>query len=286
MIESGLVYIHYADSPTAFAGCGALVEGPFIVTCRHVWDEAVKATGDSRNVHIRFRPPGGEGEAKISPATLVDECTSLGGRPDLVILAAEIPAEITAYGLSRAKPQPTRGYAVAGLQRNGPGTTVRGITIWGELAGFIDEGLRQFTGEKDKGFFTDRGSSGSPVIIESTGELAGIVSLSEIGKSPGAASIHEAFAVPATTIHRHLMHVVGRETARANGFEESKIQQILAIVGADTITIPEIRNRLGSCFELFKSQTPPSDESASFRSATKMSGSSASSSKTKKASTQ
>jgi hypothetical protein len=40
MIETALVYIRKADETKAFVGCGALVEGPYIATCRHVWRDA------------------------------------------------------------------------------------------------------------------------------------------------------------------------------------------------------------------------------------------------------
>ncbi len=43
MIEGGLVYIHSDRDSSGFAGGGALVQGPFVVTCRHVRDQAREA---------------------------------------------------------------------------------------------------------------------------------------------------------------------------------------------------------------------------------------------------
>ena len=40
MTDTALVYIRKADETREFAGCGALMEGPYIATCRHVWRDA------------------------------------------------------------------------------------------------------------------------------------------------------------------------------------------------------------------------------------------------------
>jgi len=252
MIESGLVYIHYVPEPTAFAGCGALVEGPFIVTCRHVWDQAIAAQGNSGTVHIRFPPPRGEGNAEFRAAKPVDDCNGLGNPPDLVILATDdVPSGSASLVLARAKsPQHGPGYVLAGLRRNGPDTPVRDVTIPGSIGARIDgSGLRQFTGAEGKGYFTDLGSSGSPLLIESTDELAGVISLSETGLIPGAAPIREAFAVPSVTIHRHISDHIGREWARENGIPEGKVPQILKMIGAADVSIAEIRTRLRYYYE-------------------------------------
>jgi len=259
MIESGLVYIHYAETPTAFVGCGALVEGPFIVTCRHVWDQALAAEGSTGTVHIRFPPPRGEGNAEFRLAKSIDDCNGLGNPPDLVILATDdVPAGCASLVLARGKsPQHGPGYVLAGLRRGGPDKPVRDVTIPGHIAARIDgSGFRQFTGAEDKGYFTDLGSSGSPLLIGSTDELAGLISLSETGLVPGAAPIREAFAVPSVTIHRYLSHYVGREWARDHGIPEAKVAQILDMIGATEITIAELRRRMETYFETLQAQAP------------------------------
>jgi len=43
MVENGLVYIYGIKPTKRFVGCGALIEGGLIATCRHVWREATKA---------------------------------------------------------------------------------------------------------------------------------------------------------------------------------------------------------------------------------------------------
>jgi hypothetical protein len=39
-IETALVHIHSLADPENFIGCGAIVEGGYIATCRHVWRKA------------------------------------------------------------------------------------------------------------------------------------------------------------------------------------------------------------------------------------------------------
>jgi hypothetical protein len=41
MIEQSLVYIHSTTPAPRFVGCGTLVEGGYVATCRHVWRMAV-----------------------------------------------------------------------------------------------------------------------------------------------------------------------------------------------------------------------------------------------------
>ena len=56
------------------------------------------------------------------------------------------------------------------------------VTIDGTIRPMVrDDGRRQFTGGNASGYWTDRGSSGSPVFLETGEQLAGIISVSEIG---------------------------------------------------------------------------------------------------------
>jgi hypothetical protein len=43
MIEQALVYIYSMNPARRFIGCGALVEGGYVATCRHVWRMATEA---------------------------------------------------------------------------------------------------------------------------------------------------------------------------------------------------------------------------------------------------
>src|SRR5215469_1143499 len=92
MIESGLVYVYSVAPTRRFVGCGALVEGGYIATCRHVWGEAVKSqVGDDVEVEIEYpQAPWESGAAPRRKATLADACERIDGpSPDLVLLSAK-----------------------------------------------------------------------------------------------------------------------------------------------------------------------------------------------------
>ncbi|HMF06281.1 MAG TPA: hypothetical protein VKE72_04630 [Methylocella sp.] len=93
MIETALVYIYSAGSD--FIGCGALVEGGYIATCRHVWRDAIADSAESSEspqVVIEF--PFAQESETGHRAQLEDACDEPGARaPDLVLLK---PDRITA----------------------------------------------------------------------------------------------------------------------------------------------------------------------------------------------
>jgi len=242
MIETSLVYIHSAPEPSGFEGCGVIIEGPFIVTCRHVWDEALAASKGG-GVYIHFPPLRGQGGSIYQPAALIDACRSSAPEPDLVILAAEVPAANSPLPLARnSSTECGPGFAWVGLPKNG---AVRQVKIPGDIAEQIaDTGLRQFTGQVAHGYWTDHGASGSPLMLQNGNELAGMLTLSETGERSGEAKIHEAFALPASIIHLHLRHHIGREAARAHGIDAARVPQILTNLGAADISIAELRLRL------------------------------------------
>jgi hypothetical protein len=66
------------------------------------------------------------------------------------------------------------------------------------------DGLRQFRGAQLPNYWFAEGSSGSPVFLDKAEQLAGIISLSEIGGKQGVTRLREAFVVPATTIRKYL----------------------------------------------------------------------------------
>jgi hypothetical protein len=80
MIQTALVYIYSVSTTREFVGCGALVEGGYIATCRHVWRDATAfengETGKSFEVEIEF-PFGKKETAGVAPARrarLADAC--------------------------------------------------------------------------------------------------------------------------------------------------------------------------------------------------------------------
>ena len=88
MIEGALVYI-YAIKPTRhFVGCGTLVEGGFVATCRHVWRNATEDTEDEESsdeliVEIEYPRSRREGTAETHMARLADACDDPSQKPDL-----------------------------------------------------------------------------------------------------------------------------------------------------------------------------------------------------------
>jgi hypothetical protein len=87
MIETALVYIYSVSPAREFVGCGALVEGGYIATCRHVWRDATAETGKPSEVEIEF-PFGKKETAGVAPARrarLADSCGEAeDSAPDLV----------------------------------------------------------------------------------------------------------------------------------------------------------------------------------------------------------
>jgi hypothetical protein len=240
MIEQGLVYIHSIKPARRFVGCGALVEGGYVATCRHVWrmatDAAAKAEPNQPlNVEVEFPRARQEGGSTVRRAArLVDACDSAANpAPDLVLL---LPEEIPTAGVMRLQPatherfQVGRGYAIAGIMRDEKNPdTPRDVKIAGTVADHEDtNGRREFTGGNPNGYWFQRGSSGSLVFVEGGEQLAGIVSLSELGANEGKSLLHEAFVVPGTTIRAHVVRLAAAPIARRQHLDIAELQPVLA----------------------------------------------------------
>ncbi|MGI4977413.1 MAG: hypothetical protein ACRYG6_10760 [Janthinobacterium lividum] len=253
MIEAGLVYIHSSQTSRGFVGCGALVEGPFVVTCRHVWDQASQAAG-SGPVLVCFPPPQGNGVAVFNTAVLVDACNVDPNPPDLVILdVGDPPSNSAVLSVARAGvAEIGRATILAGLAGRNPHDRYapRLTVIHGSIQPVVDsEGLRQFTGTDASVYWSDHGCSGSPVGLRQGTTLAGILCLSETAARPGGNAIHEAFVLPASTIHRFLCAHVGHRSAEARDIDHAKMPRILDKLGASTLSVDELRSRLGFFFD-------------------------------------
>jgi hypothetical protein len=46
MIESSLFHLHTGCPQSAYVGCGVVIEGGYLATCRHVWEAAIAAWGE------------------------------------------------------------------------------------------------------------------------------------------------------------------------------------------------------------------------------------------------
>ena len=143
-----------------------------------------------------------------SRATLIDDCSRAGGKPpDLVLIE---PGSIP-HMLARLRPASDErfevddGHAhvgVIGRDKANP-ASLFDRDVSGKISKGKDlRGLRQFTGDNLAAYWTDRGASGSPVFAGNGEQLAGLLSLSEVGANDGKSSLHEAAIVPGTTIRR------------------------------------------------------------------------------------
>jgi hypothetical protein len=214
MIETALVYIFSLTPSRRFKGCGTLIEGDWVATCRHVLSAIVeidKSIPALEQIEIEFPHALDEKGARLrSRAAFIDECIKRGGKPpDLTLIAPlAIPNTVTRLRLATHERFETgKGYARAGILGRDKGKPEDIIDR--RVPGLIQEetdadGLRQFTGEKSLTYWVDRGSSGSPVFKEGGEQLAGILSKSEIGVNEGKSKLREAAIVPATVIRLHL----------------------------------------------------------------------------------
>ncbi len=249
MIETGLVYIYSLSPARAFKGCGALIEGGYVATCRHVWHKPAPAgqppSKEPAEVEIEF--PFAEDSSVASRARLADACEGLDARaPDLVLLKPDgIPGGIMSLQLAReAEFEIGPGQCHCCLK-------TRNIDsfIDGKISGRINaKGMRQFTGDNGQSHWMEPGSSGSPVFLEKGQQLAGIIALSELGANAGESHLREAFIVPATTIHKYLRAIIERlaadNLAEKRGIDPATLQPILAKLGQMDVPNDKIAERL------------------------------------------
>jgi predicted negative regulator of RcsB-dependent stress response len=250
MSEHSLVYIRSAKGN--FVGCGVLVEGGYVATCRHVWRDAVRgqdAPLEERELRIEFPYAQKNGVAVQSLGRLTDACEEAAGSPpDLVLLEPEtVPTKIMPLPLARQDRLETgEGIAFAGLLRDDgrTGTVLREVEIAGKLAGRLDgKGFRQFTGVGRDHWF-DEGSSGSPVFLQNGMQLAGIVSASELGWNQAKSALKVAFLIPATTIRSYVLRLRAARVAEAEHLDLRTFQPILEVLGEQDLPIADIADRL------------------------------------------
>ncbi len=270
MIETGLVYIYSILPARAFKGCGALLDGGYVATCRHVWRVAAPAgqppSDEPAEVEIEFpfgtKEKAGDGDKYVVPtrrARLADACEVVDGTaPDLIFLALVEPRSQPS-GVMWLQPaaherfETGAGFAHAGLigRDTVNPNRVSDVRVRAEIADFINsEGRRQFTGGNSASYWTTRGASGSPVFLESGQQLAGIMSLSETGGNEGETHLHEAFVVPATTIRKYLTaRLAADEQAEKRGIDPANLQPILAKLGVLGVPDDKIAERLDASVE-------------------------------------
>jgi hypothetical protein len=119
------------------------------------------------------------------------------------------------------------------------------------------DGLRQFRGAQLPNYWFEEGSSGSPVFLDKAEQLAGIISLSEIGGKQGVNRLREAFVVPATTIRKYLTGRLAADAqAEKRGIDPARLQPILAKLGVMDVPDDEIAERLDASVEEILARNP------------------------------
>jgi len=183
------------------------------------------------------------------PLTLEDACDQGGVRlPDLVLLrAASLP---TACFMLQPSALETleigEAEAQAMVLRPGDGeASWEEVTIDGTLRDRLrPDGRRQLSGLRAENFWFVRGSSGAPVFRKGGQQLAGLLSLSELGVNERRSQLQEAFVVPGTVIRAHLARRAAAPAARDVGIPLAELDPILAEIGAADTPLTELPGRL------------------------------------------
>jgi tetratricopeptide (TPR) repeat protein len=205
-------------------------------------------------VEIEF-PFGKKETAGVAPARrtrLADACGEAeDSAPDLVLLGLVAPHSIPG-GVMMLNPA-TRDRSEVGLGR--AHTYLASRQRYSTVDGSIDpeagpDGLRQFRGAQLPNYWFEEGSSGSPVFLDNAEQLAGIISLSEIGGNEGVTQLREAFVVPGTTIRKYLTARLAADAqAEKRGIDPAKLQVILAKLGQMDVPDDKIEERLDASVE-------------------------------------
>jgi hypothetical protein len=211
MLKQSLVYIHAADDET-FVGCGAYIEQNLIVTCRHVWRDA------GEQAKAVFPHLKRNGAVATSPLQLFDACKGRDGDdPDIVLLRAGDPPD----GLTELQVARDQLYEIGqakALARLPTRNTDREIP--GTIGDHVDDqGRRAFNQPVATGYWLERGSSGSPIFVGTGQQLAGLISMAELGDEPQNAPIREAYVIPGTIIWPFIRAVMERERAQQRTIE-------------------------------------------------------------------
>jgi predicted negative regulator of RcsB-dependent stress response len=107
------------------------------------------------------------------------------------------------------------------------------------------KGCGSLTGITGQYWFTS-GSSGSPLFLDAGQQLAGILSLSELGANEGKTPLREAFIVPAMVIRRFAARRVAQPVAEDKGVDPPGLQPLLdnlQALGVPIAEIPELLRR-------------------------------------------
>lgn len=209
-----------------------------MATCRHVWQMATaamteEAQGRPSEIEIEYPRSRLSGSVERSMARLADTYTETEySSPDLVLLRPDsVPSGVAGLRLARAERNEVGpGWALAGLVGRDP--KKRGVPQDVPIYGTIDdrykdtEGRRKFIGSDASDYWFELGCSGSPVFVGTGEQLAGIVSLSELGANQGKSPLRVAFVIPASTILPYLERLSANPLPRQRSADAVRGSQV------------------------------------------------------------
>ena len=204
-MQNCLVYISRNET---HLGCGVLVEGALILTCRHVVAQEGNSIVPDQTFTISFPHCATPTDKPFeTTATIIDACH--GGQPnvDLVVLQPHRKPKLMRLQLAIDEDyEAGEAYVATALileENEFPERTT-------EMSGKISPTyfmpvtrLRKFTGESGA-LRLVKGTSGSPVFIRHAQHLAGIVVQSVTGNTQHSDSIRETLFLPASLITPYL----------------------------------------------------------------------------------
>jgi len=226
-----------------------------VATCRHVWKMATDAAAKSEpseplRVEVEYPRVLRGGTVLRSPAHLADACESDAGSPDLVLLQPDeipVPGTMALQIAIKEGLEVGNGFAIAGVTDRDPNNlaAVEDFRVSGTIDDHVNaRQLRQFTGSNSNSYWFTRGSSGSPVFLNSGQQLAGIISLSELGANEGESLLHEAFVVPGTAIRSHVSRLLAAPVAASRHLSRIDLQTILDKMQIGDVPLAEVPRRL------------------------------------------
>ena len=166
----------------------------------------------------------------------------MGTTPDIVLLRATDPPDgLTELQVARDWAYETgQASALARLPTRKTDHEIPGV-----IGNHIDEkGRRAFGQPVATGYWLEKGSSGSPMFIGSGQQLAGLVSMAELGDEPQNAPVREAYVVPGTIIWPFVKKVAQREFDERQRAIQQKLTAESQAAGAREL-IFEIARRSG-----------------------------------------
>lgn len=245
MDQNSLIYVCELDKPETIIGCGVMIEGPSIATCRHVWTGAKGEENNGVSVLFPFFRAD-DGKILCEKATLKDPFEYETPLLDIVLLGVtNIPNGLHAIPLA-TEAKYEIGAAVVHTYLGSRQIDV--IVNCNIDQPILAHGFRQISGVSADLYWTETGSSGSPLFQKDSSTLAGILSLSEVGEKRTL----QAFVIPATKIRDCLVNKQKEAVSEGDGPVAGKIETIVPGLDTAKIPLPKIQQTIQQAFDAIK----------------------------------